>query len=520
MLGYYFRTANFEFKKLEDNRNIIVFTHGILSHALSAFKLDSQDGYLWNLIENACDVSKFDIGLFSYGKIDIAYLLEGDWPINNLLRLSHELHGYIGGYKNVFLVGHSQGGLLAKTYASQFAKKQGIHLLTLHTPHRNKSFSVMRFNDREIWDGTSCFYVPHIFCASINDNIIVKPDNALDSCYDKRYLSKDTTKHRLGHSHLSSSPDNSLLNLYRLDIHNFIRSGLSREVIDTSDGTKGNPDSDKIIRVLYSRYKDRIEELSASLNPSQIIIQPWLNISKLSLHAYKPVPGCTVLHVGSSVNYFVRHINLHYENNIKLEIKDLDTAHPSSLKLANDSLCQRTFEQRYNEKNPYKHIPCDIRDFTKNSLIKCDQFFKIFSNMLFDSKTEMLERAFNTEYKKHLSRVYKKAAKQWRRLVIQDIASCFSSIQITPAVLEALLSTLVKEIRGIRSGVKTQGKWISYLDVYSLVKKIFHDGGYNIDIFDVEVIVSKLFESEGTFYRLDKFYKILFSDADISSPIA
>lgn len=520
MFGYYFRTASFQFQKLENNNNIIVFTHGILSHALTAFKLDSQDGYLWDLIENTCDVRNFDIGLFSYGKIDIAYLLEGDWPINNLIRLSRELRGYISEYKNVFLVGHSQGGLLAKTYASQFANKQGIHLLTLHTPHRNKSFSVMRFNKSELWDGTSCFYVPHIFCASINDRTIVKPDNALDSCYDKVYLSKDRIKHRLGHSHLSSSPDNSLLNMYRQDIHNFVRSGLSREAIDASNGVKGDPYSDKIIRVLYSRSSDRFEQLYADQNPSQIVIQPWLNLSKLSLSVSKPDPVCTVLHVGSSVNYFVRHINLHDENGIKLEIQNLDVAHPSSLKLANDSLCLRTFIEKYNEKNPYKHIPCDMRDFTKKSLIKCDQFFEIFSNILFDSKTETRERVFDEEHKEELARIYKKAAKQWRNLVIQDIASCFSSVKIGPVALEALLLTLVKEVGRIRRDVKIQGKWISYLDVYSLIKRIFRKIGCNIDIFDIEVIVSKLFESEGTFYRLDKYYKILFSDAKISNPFA
>ena len=358
ILGYYFRSARLEPILERQSDTIVIFVHGILSKSKDAFKQSGNEGYFWDIIKDVYPFSFFDLAMFSYGKIDVSYILEKEWPINNLTRISVELNGAISKYKNVIFIAHSQGGLLAKTYSSLYCLHQGIFLVTLHTPHRNKSITVMRVNDQEIWDEFASFYVSHMFCGSINDIKIVKPDNAITGCKDLSYISSDTTKKSLGHSHLSQSPDSKLISNLQTHAEIFINSGLNKKYYMFHEN-KGTPE--KQIEIVFSRSQLKLNKYSTE---DDALVDPWSR-------PYFPGNGINipkrVIQKGCSVNYFLRTLKNLDAGDIL--ISDIDKIYPDDIEKVNKKLNELCFEKMYSEKNPYKKIPFFSIDFSKKSLI-------------------------------------------------------------------------------------------------------------------------------------------------------
>ncbi|MEL6987591.1 MAG: CHAT domain-containing protein, partial [Bacteroidota bacterium] len=478
---------------------------------VKAFQLDGSKDYFWNkLLENQYPFAKFDFALFSYGKIDVSYLLELDFPVNNLIKISEELNGYITDYKNVLLIAHSQGGLVAKTYASLFYQQQGIHLLTLHTPHRNKSFSVMRFNQNEIWQQEACYQVPHIFCASINDNKIVKPDNAFATSHDRKYLSKDQTKQHLGHSHLSKSPDKKLLKIYIEEIFNFINSGLSRVFCNTIETHLGNYPSKYTIVINYSRSLAKLNDFRCSCKKTMIIDRPWRDLvsqqlalktknTPKSIHA-----DCNILIevVGCSVNYFAKYLLSRSLEDTCIELHALDSLGGESRGLTYNYLYEYVFHDHYSETNPYKHIPFDTYDFKKGSLIEDSDFLNIFLRILKSYKFTLSASYELGFYKDKLWKYYLESVKEYRRIITLNIyKECFIEPSIGIEVFEQKIEQVISSIN------RLQEKKNYYRIIYQIIKIVFQGVDQDIDIRTAEIIVSKLMKSDGDVYWLDNYLR-------------
>ena len=518
VLNYYFRTADFEYLRCVQSQTVVVFVHGILSHSKKAFSLHQKEGYFWDLLIDNPLLSSFDFALFSYGRIDISYILEGEYPVNNLIRIAHELHGYVSQYKNVLFIAHSQGGLLAKTYASLFFKTQGIHLLTLHTPHRNKSFSVMRFNDEDIWDKEACFQVPHIFCASLNDNKIVKPDNAFHSCHDRKFLSKDTSKSNLGHSHLSSSPDIELLRAYIEDIMYFKFSGISRVFCDTSITAYGSISEGSTIELYYSRFSSNLCKSVNATEFTQVIDYPWSNLIAKGKEISKCISidssKIAIVSKSCSVDFFTKYLFEHFLSDAKIKINGLDCG-GDSLIASNDIVCDWLLQNKFQESNPYAHLPFDAHDFRKGSLVESDEFLKYFLDALFKKRFSLKNTYENGTYKPLLKEYFLLVVKDFRKQITQEIYN--EAISKKSIGINRFESTIKKFVQVIK---KLPEKKNTYSIVYSELKKLMHNVGQEIDIKGADVIISKLFRSDGDVYWLDNYLGQIYHEQTLNSTLS
>lgn len=481
ILGYYFRSARLEPILERRSETIVIFVHGILSKSKDAFRQHEQEGYFWDIIKDVYPFSSFDLAMFSYGKIDVSYILEKDWPINNLTRISVELHGAISKYKNVIFLAHSQGGLLAKVYSSLYCKHQGVFLVTLHTPHRNKSITVMRVNDNKIWDNSSCFRVSHMFCGSINDNKIVKPDNALTGCKDIEYMSYDKTKEPLGHSHLSQSPDPEFIRNLRAHTEVFINSGLNRKFLIYPDdsGAKENK-----IEIIFSRSYLKLKKHS---NKDSSEYSSW---ESSDLQGKTDIVPNTIIQNGCSVNYFLRSFRNIDAGSVTLS--DLDKKYPDDIEDVENKLYNLCFGELYSEKNPYKNIPFFTNDFPRKSLIINDDFYELFLKEIKKKKPK------NTDIKS-VHEAYNSSVKQYKGVISNNIySSSLLKKEMSVGKFEVILVNLVKKLLALPE------KKSEYLVVHEIVKKAFFYKNYRISLRDIEAIISVLMRSDGELYWLDR----------------
>ncbi|GAA3530919.1 hypothetical protein [Zobellella aerophila] len=481
ILGYYFRSAQIDPILLRGSDTIVIFVHGILSKSKDAFKLHNQKGHFWDRIKDVYPFSTFDFAMFSYGKIDVSFILEKEWPINNLTRISFELYGAISRYKNVIFIAHSQGGLLAKTYSSLYWSRQGVFLVTLHTPHRNKSITVMRVNDNKIWDDSASFHVSHIFCGSINDNKIVKPDNAIMGCKDIEYISYDRTKKSLGHSHLSQSPDPELIEKLKNQANVFINSGLSRNFYPYPETSAFKGMS---VELIFSRSEIKLRKYTKKEGSP---FEPWRTSC---FHEKTSLTSNVVAQNGCSVNYFFRYLK---NNKIeKISIHDLDYEYPDDVESVEYKLYDFCFSEVYSEVNPYKHIPFFTSDFQKKSLIINDDFYEIFLRRL------IKKRIKNSDIN-GVHETYDHAIGEFRRTISNRIYR-LSTIKkdMSEGKFEILLINTVKKILNLPE------KKSEYLAIHEIIKKEFHKKQYRISLLDIEVIVSLLMRSDGELYWLDR----------------
>ena len=496
ILEYYFRTATFESLRFNNSHTVVVFVHGILSHTRKAFSLTGGDGYFWDLFKDNSLFREFDLALFSYGKFDVSYLLELDNPVNNLVKIARELYGYISEYKNVLFIAHSQGGLLAKTYASLFHEEQGIHLLTLHTPHRNKSFSVMRFYQQEIWDSSACYHVPHIFCGSINDTKIVKPDNAFETCRDRKYLSRNKLKQSLGHSHLSTDPDPELLKLYFEDILHFKSSGLSRVFYDISRPLHGNFSGKSTIDIVYSRSKSSLANFNSEPEIGYTLSDPWKELltkgKDLSKFIEQSSSKVLLLSIGCSVNFFTKYLVAYLGKNARIKVENIDCG-GDSLTKSNSHVCDWVFDKRYSELNPYKHVPFDVSDFRRGCLIENEEFLRCFLDLLYKNQFSIRNNYEAGTYRCLLKEYYVTAALDFRRNIVFDIYE--ESLQTKNIGIERFEETISKLVASTN---RLQERKNPYRLIYAILKKEMNQAGQEIDIRGSEVIISPENYTEAT----------------------
>jgi hypothetical protein len=487
ILGYYFRSARLDPILERHSETIVIFVHGVLSKSKDAFRLYKQEGYFWDIIKDVYPFSSFDMAMFSYGRFDASYILEKDWPINNLTRISVELHGAISKYKNVIFLSHSQGGLLAKTYSSLYCLRQGVFLVTLHTPHRNKSITVMRVNDNKIWDDSACFHVSHMFCGSINDNKIVKPDNALTGCKDIEYISYDKTKESLGHSHLSQSPDPELIRNLQNHAEMFINSGLNKKFY-IYPGIAENEGSN--VELIFSRSHLKLKKYTGK---DGSLFESW---EDPYFRGETGIIPNEIFQNGCSVNYFLRYLK--NTNACNVLVSDLDKVYPDDVESVGNKLCELCFGEERLGQNPYKNIPFFTRDFPKKSLIINDDFFELFLKRLQKEKTK------NTDLE-GVCKAYKCAVKDYRRVISNKIyRSSLIKRDMSEGKFEVILFDSVKKLLILPE------KKSEYLVVHEIVKKKFYDRKYRISLRDIEAIVSVLMRSDGELYWLDRDVRQVF----------
>lgn len=487
IIDYYNRSAKIEFIRNKESDTIVIFIHGILSETKDAFSLYEYDGYFWDILKNERPFSSFDFATFSYGRIDWSYMLEFESPLNSPKRLSVELNGMISSYDNVILIGHSQGGLIAKDYATQYNNQQGIFLITLHTPHRNKSLSVMRINNYN-WEEKERYKVPHIFCGSIYDNKIVKPDNAFIGCADIKYLSKEQVHGELGHSHLSRSPSKELIELLIKNIYVFNNSGINRMLIDTTKKSIGN--SSKIIYIYFSRSKYKLESAKKSIS-NKITEQPWKYTDYSTAES--------IVFNGCSINYFLKSfVREKVLKDKQIVIKDIDSSSGENLEDVNNDLCEIAFEKSLFNENPYKDLLFYTSDFPKKSLILNKEFFNIYTHIV--NKHKMNSACIDDE-----DSAYNKSKEKFKKLVSNSI---FNELEISNLIGSNKFNDLFLSI--VKNIIEEKPKRKLYIIIYEMIKRIFFEEGKVINIRDIECIISRIMRSDGDLYWLDRDIKLAF----------
>lgn len=507
---YFFRTIDIEYIRNNSSDVAVVFLHGILSETKKAFKLAEKSGYFWDEIRNSSVFGDMDFVIFSYGRIDLSNLTEMRNPFNTLNRISDELYGYLSGYKDVILIGHSQGGLLAKTYATSNYLRQGIYLTTLHTPHRNSSFSVMRYEHEEKWNGYVRFVVPHLFCASINDRKIVKPDNAFYSAVDETFLSKKSEFSGLGHSHLSSSPDPLLLRLLSRNVGHFLCSGHSKSnfFLQGNNFLADGASEKKELRIYFSRSRRRIETLHGYA--SEFFLKPLCPsieyiVSAKKMHAENSSFNQLFVEA-SSINYVKKSIIIMGGNrNVEIKSFDSDFGIGCPRKITNDYLCEKAFSSFDGGDNPYKKISFDAFRIKKKYLIDDLEFIDLLCATLDERSIDIRGITYvGEEYDNGLfEKIYIKVAKKYFSMFIYRIFDNFSlNKEIGFASFRRTIKRILKKISSMDE------KRNNYQSILRIINMEFYICRKKVSIADAEYLIARLMKSDGDLYWLDKMIGI------------
>ena len=503
-LKYFTRSAELHHIRKTEHGTVVVFMHGILSETRRAFSFDEQSATPWDTLLATPCFAEFNIALFSYGRTDFSFLLHGESPFNNLRRLAAELRALIKGYRNVILIAHSQGGLLAKTYASLYFAEQGILITTLHTPHGNRAFSVMRASVDDLWRDHASYVVPHLFCTSVNDNRIVKASNAITTGIDDEFVSFDESKAALGHSHLSSSPDVELMSLIRRKAVHFINSGLSHDFHHIGHFYRREQGSQRPVQILLSRSKNRLAEHAADGARRLTIASPWthdfdtLNPSRGAITPVSvPVHGC-------SANYLVRSVFNHCAcRNDDLDLADLDRNRDAQTE-TNDILCENLFGTRADPLNPYRALPFDVNDIDREQLICDREFIDIFSRILINAKFTLAEyiKLPPAVYRATLLEYHDLAIKKYQPYIVRNIYDNFpAALKIGPLRFGEILFAIAIEL-GERASCRC-----SHADAYAMVNRQGLLAKCKFGILGIEYVIASIFRCDGDLYWLDKNIK-------------
>jgi hypothetical protein len=410
------------------------------------------------------------------------------------------LRALLKNYESVIFIAHSQGGLLAKTYASLYYPRQGILVTTLHTPHGNRAFSVMRESIHGLWTSHASYLVPHLFCGSVNDDRIVKVLNATSTGIDDQYVSSDRSKARYGHSHLSASPDDDLLALMREKTEHFINSGLSRDILSVSLFSKTESEDERPIRFVLSRSKKRLSEHQAEHPERRIIESPWTDDFGAFARTGENVKPLSMSIHGCSANYLVRCVF----NNTSRPHKDLELLHLDnnldSHAEVNDALCEKLFEAGGDILNPYRDLPFDINDISEKRVLDDKEFVEIFSQILI-KKHFTLKQYISLPpvvYREKLREFYLLAIKQYKTQFVQHIYDGFPTrLKIGPIRFGEILTEIVVDRDGCKDFRYDHSK------VYDTINRIGHKSKCKFGILGIEYVIASIFRTDGDFYWVD-----------------
>jgi hypothetical protein len=522
LLKYIFRAPRLEFLREENSDTLVVFIHGIFSNTKSAFKLKNQQGHFWDLFKNKYSFSKIDFASFSYGRIDPSRLKHWESPNMNFIKLAEDLHSQIKKYYNVVLIGHSQGGLLAKTYSILYRKIQGVFFISLHSPHREPTMFVIRTKKAILkeWE-EAAYQIPHIFGASTKDSTIVRPFLAFHGCKDICYLAKTENYKKVRHSHLCSCPDPELINLIEKHLIYFRNSGHNRRPLTFTKRNYLACTGNLEIEFLLSSSKLILKKhIDKHYHYTPIIKKPWSH--KLFNSVFEKSTDFNnifnnpnkklIFEVnGVSINYFVRHIfnfNLPYSEGIKINLENFNESKRGRLIDRSDYLCEREFDRELDQVNPYKNLPFDVFDFDKNNFIDDIDFIEIFCKIL-ETNNYTIRMAYEKpggNYKEQLFEFYEMAISNSKQIYLKRIwEECLFEYEIG---FDSFCQKMEKFILEI-----TLEKQYSFLysHLYELMKIIFENENNNISIHEIESCFSKMFLCKDSYYCLVRNVRILFS---------
>ncbi|PNH94731.1 esterase/lipase family protein [Vibrio diazotrophicus] len=497
LFSYQVRAARYRKVYNRESNSIVVFLHGILSNCDSAFKMTNGQ-FFWDMLAQRPPFTSFDLATFDYGFLDISKLTELSNPYNSLEVLTNELHGALLGYDHVILVGHSQGGLLAREYVCKYhGHSHPCVLVTLHSPHKNRSFYVKRMKNPLQWPEKYSFRVPHIVAGSINDRYFAKIDNIAPYARYDSYISKDSSKQYLGHGHLSQSPDSALLDKMSRLANDFIRSGFTRM------GYNPYTQSLETGQFFYSKSKRRLEEFENNYRGILKNVESsnaWASSKKLTINA-------------CSVSNIVR--NMVYEQKLEPTVVDLDYFFDENLTTANDRLCLVNLSSN-NSANPYADIPFDISQFKKRSLITNPDFL-LMLNENCKKRGITIRKSFGikaddkvSSERASLMECYLDTIKQMRKDLTSDIYNQFNTSatpkRVGAAGFENYLFDVISKIKSLK------GNHHQYVIIYELMFKLGNQKGYQFVLEHIEKIIAKIARSDGELYWLDRDISFLFDN--------
>jgi len=498
---YLFRGPRFALTKDRGSSSVLLFIHGIFSKADSAFT--NGVNFFWDRLDSEPPFLNFDVAQFDYSRTDFGYLIEWTNPFNNLSRLADDLHGYLQQYSDVFIIGHSQGGLLGKVYACKYHQDQGVFLITLHTPHRDRSAAVMRSRVNVEWSQNVSNLVPHLFAGSIHDRI-VKPDQARDGCTDIPFTSYEKDKVKLGHSHLSSDPDPKLIGLIKQQTEYYLRSGFqtgsSRSVIRDTTGKAFH------ISIVFSRSALKLKE--ARNVTEEVVVSPWgsmqfgqSNAGPWQIHDR----DLRIEFHGVSINFLRKHAQLIIGTaNARVEHTSLDSVDPFGFDELNEAICEASFRAGATLSNPYAGIRIDINDFPKRSLVYNEDFAALLLEIVQKRRLGFGQ----SDYEKGLNDAYVLAVRSYRQ---QNSSRLFDDVVDRSGgpglfAFDQMLEAVVRDLGRLNS------KTFSYKEIYSVIKKRLIEKRVVVDIKKVERIISSMFRSDGHTYCLDRDLRALFQN--------
>jgi len=497
--------------KIEINRNsttAVVFIHGILSNSKNAFKLqDYSHLYFWDIINQIQIFKSFDMCLFNYGRFNLTNVFQLRSPINSLTKIAYELRDNLKNYSNVIFIGHSQGGLLGKTFATLFSDEYSIYLFTLHTPHENISLSVMKYEYDKEWNEKVSFQIPHTFCASINDTRFAAPKNALHSFTDDFYLSYDSSKLNLGHGHLSSAPDKQLIDKIAANSFYFINSDLENTIFPFN----------------YYSNKDFLEENGKYICFSSSIsrIKEYLNISNKeifdpSLFSDDP-DGIKVFDelISSNENIYLNSCSANFFNKYSLRkdysnaigVVDLDAVFEETFDEINLKLCEDSFEYSKSNDNPYSEIifdPIDFKFLKCKKLIYNFEFRKIFIDVCKENRYKLSEFVKDkTKFHNGLNR----SIKILKDKIFRDIYNkAFFIDGVSDVYYDEFEYCIMKLIGELRDHSISKFR---FEVVYEYSRKIFFLKKIYLNLRSLQIVISKIMRSDGQLYWLDRDIKII-----------
>ncbi len=539
-ISYLCRPTQFDPFTSRKSNTIVVFLHGIFSSTKRAYRI-SKERFFWDLLKDHVSLSSVDFAGFNYGITDPRAFIGNRDFIKDLDNLSFELREYIEYYEYVILIGHSHGGLLAKTYASLYHGLHGVYLITLQTPHdptqitraheagvMMDSILTVSWHEDEEGKKNICYLVPHIFAGSVHDYKMGSIEGQLHGCRDFAYRANDPEKRRFGHSHLSSCPDSVLLNKIRKEIVYFRNSGHGRK--SRSCFTFGGcvPEGKQVLRLIASSSNYLLNKFIEERNQMCAWKSPFFNdLMESADHIARSLSsGVNFVLLGFSTDYFERHIiNLSFSN-YALEVDTIATPTENIPEAANTHLCERLFTTDFSgSTNPYRKLPFDVRDIPKGIFINNSDFLGLFASIL-ESKKCLLSDVYRNarrgglstmnyeHYRNDLIMHYRKAMEQYREnLLCEMFETCMGkgskdSLSLDERTFVEKMSAIIQHYTtdNFRNGTE-------YIDIHAEMKIKFYDptDKKNISTREIECCISKLFKCSFHRYYLGRDIRILFS---------